>query len=185
MGRDYTCAQVEGLVHKLIRLVPQLMIGTDVIVGFPGETERDFEATRLFLEALPVHYFHVFSYSDRERARSRKFRNAVPAQEIDRRSKVLHALSEDKRNAFFQGLLGTEQAVLFEQKKNEHWIGHTDNYVTIKMLSSKPLKNVLMPVILRNIDGGSVLATPNGPLDYDGPDLQDQRPYRGSEFGEL
>lgn len=160
MGRHYTCADVATLVGTLTKAVPALMLGTDVIVGFPGETEADFEATRVFLEKLPIHYFHVFIYSDRDRARSRAFKNQVPEKESIRRSALLRAMGNMKRKAFLQGLLGTQQVVLFEQKKNDHWIGHTDNYVTIKMASSKPLRNVLMPVILRSIDGDSVLATP-------------------------
>ncbi len=159
MGRNYTTGLVAHLAGQLTAMVPQLMIGTDIIVGFPGETEKDFEATRLFLASLPVHYFHVFSYSNRERARSRGFQGMVPGPEIHRRSGVLRLLGNRKHAAFLESLSGTEQTVLFEQKKKLHWIGHTDNYVTIKVSSMRPLRNMSLPVMLGRRDGGSMMAT--------------------------
>ncbi|MBF0386770.1 MAG: tRNA (N(6)-L-threonylcarbamoyladenosine(37)-C(2))-methylthiotransferase MtaB [Candidatus Omnitrophica bacterium] len=180
MGRAYSCSQVAQLVRQLTSEIPGLMLGTDVIVGFPGETAQDFEATRGFLESLPFHYFHVFSYSSRARARSRVFKNAVPDSVIKARSAILRSLSNAKHKLFVDSLLGTEQTVLFEQKKNEHWIGHTDNYVKIKVSSDKDLKNVLMPVILQSIAGGAVLATSKSRLVNDGYCRQDQRSYSGT-----
>ncbi|MBF0594700.1 MAG: tRNA (N(6)-L-threonylcarbamoyladenosine(37)-C(2))-methylthiotransferase MtaB [Candidatus Omnitrophica bacterium] len=180
MGRDYTGAQMESLVRKLQENVPQIMIGTDIIVGFPGETEADFNETVDFLSRVPFHYFHVFSYSHRERARSRVFKGVVPDGVIAKRSKVLRELSRAKRAAFLSTLIGTTQNVLFEQKKDDHWIGHTDNYVTIKMKLQGELKNVMLPVLLSRVDAEAVIATPIEGFTHDGSGSKDQRSCRGA-----
>ena len=158
MGRKYSTKEFESLVHRLVRDVPGITIGTDVIVGFPGETDKDFENTQRFLSDLPVHYCHVFSYSRRNKARSCKFKGEVPEKVIFQRSRVLRALSDEKRKDFMQDLLGTSQRVLFEQIKNNFWFGHTDNYVTIKTSSELNLVNTFADVVPVKIEGHSLVA---------------------------
>ncbi len=152
MGRQYSCHDVAALVRAFQKKVPGIMMGTDVIVGFPGETEKDFEQTYAFLEQQPFHYFHVFSYSDRQRARSCSFKGHVALPEIERRSRVLRMFSQRKRMAFINGLVGDVVPVLFEHKKEDHWVGHTDNYVTIKANSSMNLRNQIVLVKVVGID---------------------------------
>ncbi|MBF0122578.1 MAG: tRNA (N(6)-L-threonylcarbamoyladenosine(37)-C(2))-methylthiotransferase MtaB [Candidatus Omnitrophica bacterium] len=159
MGRTYATAEFSSMVRSLVKKVPGIMIGTDVIVGFPGETPEDFEETVRFLTKTDVHYIHVFSYSHRYRARSRRFEGEVPASVISSRSRVLRRLSAQKRGAFLGSLLGRRERALFEHKKNEYWIGHLDNYVTIKIKSDHNLKNVFADVILEKVDGEVVLAS--------------------------
>jgi threonylcarbamoyladenosine tRNA methylthiotransferase MtaB len=157
MGRKYSTKDFGTLVRRLVLAVPGIMIGTDVIVGFPGETDKDFEDTHRFIKDLPVHYCHVFSYSHRIRARSRKFKGAVPERVIAQRSRVLRALSDEKQRAFLRDLLGTRQRVLFEQIKNNFWFGHTDNYVTIKTTSEFNLGNTFADVVPVKIEGHSIV----------------------------
>ena len=157
MGRGYTTADVGALLGRIVRKVPGVMLGTDVIVGFPGESDSDFEQTFGFLESSPFHYFHVFSYSDRKRARSRSFKGAVAAEIIQARSLRLRSLSQQKRQSFLQTAIGTEGSVIFEQKKGGYWVGHTDNYVTIKTLSEKVLRNRMLRVKMVKLEDGCVI----------------------------
>ncbi|MBF0485272.1 MAG: tRNA (N(6)-L-threonylcarbamoyladenosine(37)-C(2))-methylthiotransferase MtaB [Candidatus Omnitrophica bacterium] len=159
MGRRYTVKEFFKLTHSLRRRVPGLMIGTDVIVGFPGETDRHFEETRLFLERSSVNYCHVFSYSHRYRARSRTFKGAIAADVIKKRSEILRNLSLQKKRIFLESLIGSRGGVLIEEKKGDYWVGHTDNYVKIKVFSKRNLKNKMVSVRLHKIDGEAILGT--------------------------
>ncbi len=159
MGRRYRATDLAATFKVMCRKVPGIMIGADVIAGFPGETDRDFEETLSFLEKMPVHYLHVFSYSDRSRARSRSFKRHVKPDVISSRAGRLRELGWQKRRAFLQGLVGSTVEVLFENKKDQHWIGHTDNYVTIKIISAKALHNRTVPVRITGVDGDHAVGT--------------------------
>lgn len=157
MGRKRLTKDMGMLIRKICRKVPGIMLGTDIIVGFPGETDEDFGQTLQFLQELPIHYCHVFSYSHRHRSRSRMFKGEVPPKVIARRSRALRALGEEKHAAFLRTLLGAPQQVLFEQVKNDFWIGHTDNYVTIKTTSEKDLVNTFADVVPVAVEGRSLV----------------------------
>jgi threonylcarbamoyladenosine tRNA methylthiotransferase MtaB len=157
MGRKYSAKEFGTIVRRLVQKVPGIMIGTDVIVGFPGETAGSFEETLRFLTDLPAHYFHVFSYSNRKRARSRTFRGAVSQKVIAERSRILRALSHEKHAEFLRRLLGSTQRVLFERIKDDFWVGHADNYVTIKTTSEQDLGNSFSDVVPVKIDGLSLI----------------------------
>ena len=146
MGRRYVRSDAAMLLGELSQKVPRLLLGTDVIAGFPGETEKDFEETFDFLKGQPLHYFHVFSYSDRERARSRSFKGGVPVNVVRARARRLRELGRLKYNEFLLSKLGPTAEVLFEYKKDDDWFGHTDNYVTIKTRSDRDLRNTMVPV---------------------------------------
>ena len=157
MKRKYTTEEFSAFIRKARTKVQQICIGTDVIVGFPGETDGHFEATAKLLRELTVHYFHVFSYSPRHMAKSRLM-DTMPAHVISARSQVLRELSARKRRIFHEALLGTIQTVLFEEIKEGVWCGVTDNYVRVKAASSRNLQNQLVPVRLERVDGQAVWA---------------------------
>ncbi|NLE65509.1 MAG: hypothetical protein GX606_06305, partial [Elusimicrobia bacterium] len=159
MGRPYTTGAFLQMIGNVVSSVPGIMIGTDVIVGFPGETEADFEETRVFLQEAPVHFFHVFRYSKRLKARSRSFEEEVPSGEILRRSRILRDLGGQKQAAFLAGLAGSTQRALFEQKKNQYWIGRLANYVTIKTRSGRNLRNTLVDVRVDAVEDGCLRGT--------------------------
>jgi len=124
-----------------------------VIVGFPGETEEQFEETLACLRQWPLHYFHVFSYSQRHLAKSQKLPQAIHSGTTTKRSRILRELSVRKRDLFYRSLIGTTQKVLFEQLKKGCWIGLTDNYARIKVESPRSLSNQFLNVQLENVDG--------------------------------
>jgi threonylcarbamoyladenosine tRNA methylthiotransferase MtaB len=135
MRRPYTAGMYRSLVERLAGAIPDLGLGADVITGFPGETDADFEATEALVEALPFTYLHVFSYSDRrgtEAARRPALR--VPPETIRRRTARLRRLGGAKQSGFRQAQLGRELPVLvLEQREREtgRLIGLTDNYLEL------------------------------------------------------
>ncbi len=153
MKRKYTAGTFADFLEMVWQKIPGIGLGTDVIVGFPGETREHFEETCDLLRALPLAYFHVFSYSDRDHARSSRFGEKVPREEIIRRSRILRELSRRKRTVFQQTHLGTVQTVLFEQQKDGFWNGLTATYIRVRVKSDKNIKNQLLPVRLEEIQG--------------------------------
>ncbi|MFQ5520758.1 MAG: tRNA (N(6)-L-threonylcarbamoyladenosine(37)-C(2))-methylthiotransferase MtaB, partial [Candidatus Methylomirabilia bacterium] len=112
MRRPYNTAIYRSLLERLSDAIPSLGLGTDVIVGFPGESEADFEATRELIEALPFTYLHVFSYSDRKGTEATRLPGHLPSRRITERSKLLRGLGRAKNLEFRRRLLGREQEVL-------------------------------------------------------------------------
>lgn len=156
MKRKYTLEQFRDFIEAARCKVPQLCVGTDVIVGFPGEEDGHFEATAEFLREAPVHYFHVFSYSPRHMAKSRLLQT-LPPHVINERSRILRELSGRKRRLFHGSLLGTIQNVLCEEEKQGFWTGLTDNYVKVRFPAARqPLHNCLVPVRLTGIEAAAM-----------------------------
>lgn len=141
MARKYTIQDFRNFIQWAYETVPDICIGTDVIVGFPGETKAHFDETVANLLTMPIHYFHVFSYSERKFARSTKKTIKVNPATIAERSKILRKISEQKRQAFYKSHIGKKITVLFESKKNDIWQGLTDNYIKVQHKNNTNLKN--------------------------------------------
>ncbi|MFA5260136.1 MAG: tRNA (N(6)-L-threonylcarbamoyladenosine(37)-C(2))-methylthiotransferase MtaB [Candidatus Omnitrophota bacterium] len=148
MTRRYSSADFAGWLQKAREQVDDLCVGTDVIVGFPGETRSRFDVTYAFLEKQPLQYFHVFSYSQRRNAKSKDLGDTVPAEEIQRRSAVLRELSRIKRRTYYESLAGKITEVLFEEKKKGGWTGLSDHYVRVQVKTDQDIGNRLLPVKL-------------------------------------
>lgn len=159
MRRKYSVEEFGNFVQKAYETVPQICIGTDVIVGFPGETDEQFQETTERLREWPIHYLHVFSYSQRNMAKSKKLPETLSQKTIAARSKILRELSLRKRRVFYESLLGKRQKVLFEQCKNGFWTGFTDNYVRIKVKSNRTLANQFLGVTLNELDNQTIIGT--------------------------
>ncbi|HSV43339.1 MAG TPA: radical SAM protein, partial [Candidatus Bathyarchaeia archaeon] len=159
MGRKYHVADCVALIEKAKRLVPEITIGTDIIVGFPGETNDHFEETCRLLSDLPLDYFHVFSFSARHRARAKDFPNQVSKIKMQERSRRLRHLSLRKRSISYTNHLGKIVSVLFEQNKNGHWLGVTDHFVHVAVPATPKtnLKNTIRRVRLERVKGQLVL----------------------------
>ncbi len=156
MNRRYNVEYFSKYVGKIHQSIPDVCIGTDAIVGFPGESEADFEETYQVLNNLPLAYFHVFGYSERPWAKSQKLDHKIPKEIIKARSQVLRELSIQKRQAFMQKQIGKVQNVLFEQKKNGYWTGLTDTYIRVNVESIKNIHNQLLPVLLKDYQNNSM-----------------------------
>jgi len=156
MKRNYTVLEFSAFLSEAVRMVKGICLGTDVIVGFPGETNDRFMETYQLLLQLPLAYLHVFSYSDRDHARSSKYSGKVSPDMIRERSQRLRELSVRKRRFFMESFIGKTEMVLFEQKKNGLWSGLTDNYIRVKVKSELNLENQLLPVRIEKVEHQSV-----------------------------
>ena len=159
MKRKYGVQEFVSFIREAHQTVPQICIGTDVIVGFPGETDQSFDETVDLIREEPIHYVHVFSYSERRMAKSRLRADALPSHVISKRSQVLRELSSRKRHMFHESLLGTTQTVLFEEFKDGFWVGVTDNYIKVKVGQGfhGDLYNQILPVKLQKIQGQAII----------------------------
>ena len=153
MRRKYDTALFANRISQIKSMNPDTCIGVDVIVGFPGETDEDFLATTHFLKDLDISYLHVFTYSERANTGAPKLGAKVPMETRRERSKILHLLSDRKKQAFYQTQIGKEKTVLFEQEENEGMLyGFTENYVKVKTPFNAQLVNQICTVQLTEID---------------------------------
>jgi threonylcarbamoyladenosine tRNA methylthiotransferase MtaB len=133
MRRPYTAGMYRALIERLAGAIPDMALGADVITGFPGEADADFEATEALIDALPLTYLHVFSYSDRRGTEAvRRPTPRVPSEAIRRRTSRLRRLGAAKNLAFRRAQVGREHAVLvLEHREREtgRLVGLTDNYL--------------------------------------------------------
>lgn len=151
MGRKYRVYEFFDFLHQALDAVPGICLGTDVMVGFPGETHEIFSAVYEKLRLSPFHYFHVFSYSQRGSAQSRHLKPNVPERDLGPRSVLLRALSREKRKQFFLSHLGTRQKILVEQQKHGLSSGLTDNFIRVGILSPENLANRVIDVKLTSL----------------------------------
>jgi threonylcarbamoyladenosine tRNA methylthiotransferase MtaB len=132
MRRRYTITEARNYLDRVAEEIPGIGLGTDLIVGFPGETEADFAASVDLVKNSPLHYAHIFSYSPREGTVAALLRSQfIDSREIERRSRLLREASREKRWRFFDQYLGVEQRVLFENENREGFPGYTENYIRI------------------------------------------------------
>lgn len=133
MNRKYTTQEFENGVKLLRKKFPEVALTTDIIVGFPGETEEEFDTTYEFLSKIKFSKMHVFKYSQRKGTVAAKMKNQVNPQIKEERSSKLIELSNKNEIEFLDNNIGKELEVLFETKtQNGYTEGHTTNYITVK-----------------------------------------------------
>lgn len=131
MGRPYSAETYAALATDLCRRCPGLALGADVMVGFPGETEAEFQETYALLQALPLAYLHVFTFSPRPGTPAAAMPEQVPGQVKKERNHILRALSERKRAAFAASQQGARVEVVCEGAEGGAVYGLSDNYLRI------------------------------------------------------
>ena len=160
MRRRYDTELYKSRIEKIKYLMPKACIGVDVIVGFPGETEKEFNKTVHFLKSLPISYLHVFTYSERANTTAPRMGETVPMEERRKRSKQLRILSLKLKQQFYQNNLGKTEKVLLENQEDGYHYGFTENYVKVKLPIEKVRKNEIVNVKLNEINSDlEVLST--------------------------
>jgi threonylcarbamoyladenosine tRNA methylthiotransferase MtaB len=155
MNRRYTVQDYTAFAGKAIRLVPDLGLGTDVMVGFPGESDARFANTRSVATDLPFSYLHVFAYSQRPGTAAARMADAVPPAAVKERSRTLAELSRAKRMAFYQQHVGRTVDVLFETQDDAgRWTGFTSNYIRVGVTADGDLTNRLAPAAIEGTMDG-------------------------------
>ena len=154
MNRRYTAEEYYEKCELLRKYFRNPALTTDVIVGFPGETEEEFKASRDFIDKVDFYETHVFKYSRREGTKAAAMPDQVPEEEKTRRSNILLDLSRKKQAAYEQRLLGTTQEVLIEeeiQRNGEiYQVGHTREYVKVGIRTEEKLANRLVQIEIEN-----------------------------------
>jgi threonylcarbamoyladenosine tRNA methylthiotransferase MtaB len=158
MRRKYTAAEFADFVTMVFKTVPDIGIGADVLVGYPGEGDREFTSTKKLLADLPVSYYHVFAYSDRPGTGTFKLQPKVQLQVKKLRTRIMIEQGLRKKYAFYENHLGSTIPVLFEQQiSNGNWAGYTSNYMNVEVKSSENLHNRLLPVKLNGLTDRSII----------------------------
>lgn len=159
MHRPYTTAKFKTLLADIKTRVPDIAITTDVIVGFPGETEADFETTCKFAESCGFSKMHIFPFSARKGTPAEKFAGAVTEAVKKERADILGKIDETMHKAFLQAMVGQTAEVLFEQPAGEDYFeGLTGNYQRVFVKSGgRNLGGEILPVKITTFDGEKLL----------------------------
>lgn len=159
MHRPYTTAKFKTLLADIKNRVPDIAITTDVIVGFPGETEADFETTCKFAESCGFSKMHIFPFSARKGTPAEKFAGAVTEAVKKERADILGKIDETMHKAFLQAMVGQTAEVLFEQPAGEDYFeGLTGNYQRVFVKSGgRNLGGEILPVKITAFDGEKLL----------------------------
>jgi threonylcarbamoyladenosine tRNA methylthiotransferase MtaB len=158
MRRRYSAGQYLDAVDSIRRAIPDVSITTDVIVGFPGETDDDFENTVSLCEQVGFASMHVFPYSSRPGTSAAHFGDDVPPQVKSERVQRLIALSKVQETKHRDQFLGTIRPVLWESRKIDKWVGLTDNYLRVSTNSDRDLANEITQARLDRQNDTSVIA---------------------------
>ncbi len=157
MRRRYKSDLFVRRINKIKSIMPDACIGVDVIVGFPGESEENFQETYELLKQLDVSYLHVFSYSQRDNTDAVKIEPKVSQQTIAERSKILHRLSMKKKRQFYENNTGKIRQVLFETYEEGILSGHSENYISVSIKGNEDKVNQIIPVKLVRLEDGEMI----------------------------
>ncbi|POB13908.1 MULTISPECIES: tRNA (N(6)-L-threonylcarbamoyladenosine(37)-C(2))-methylthiotransferase MtaB [Pseudomonadati] len=159
MKRKYTVEDYKTIINKIITRFPNAGIGADVICGFPGETDEQFQDTFNLLKELPITHFHVFPYSKRKNTVAARMEDHIQHPVKKSRVKTLMMLGDAKLNMFSEDYIGETSQVLFEKKdKQGLWEGYTSNFIRVKVAHDGDLKNQIHQVRLIEFKENKVFA---------------------------
>ena len=137
MNRRYTTAEFRSSVNLIRKYYKDVSLTTDIIVGFPGETDNDFEETYKFLKEIKFYKMHIFKYSPKKGTVAAKMSNQIDGKIKEERSKKLIELSDKNEEEYNRETIGKTVNVLFEEKVGEYYKGHTTNYITVNAKSEE------------------------------------------------
>ena len=144
MNRRYTSEQFKEIVNLIRKYYKNVNLTTDIIVGFPQESEKEFEETYKFLKEINFYKMHIFKYSPRKGTKAAQMEGQIDGNIKEERSKKLIQLSDENEKRYNNMYVGKEVEVLFEEKKDGVWKGHTKNYMLAYYDSESNLENKIM-----------------------------------------
>jgi threonylcarbamoyladenosine tRNA methylthiotransferase MtaB len=163
MNRHYHPDFYRELVLEATQRLPDLAVGADVLVGFPGETDECFQNSYRLIESLPIAYLHVFPYSPRPTTPAATMNAQVSPWVIRQRCGLLRELDKAKRLTFLQRFLGEMRQVLVENRRDETSsmrCGFTDNYLPVLLPADAALENQIVMAKLSRVEGAKLVAIP-------------------------
>ena len=137
MNRRYTTEEFKAVTKRLRAKFPNAALTTDIIVGFPGETDEEFNTTYEFLKEIAFYKMHIFKYSQRKGTKAAVMPNQVDGKIKEERSKKLIELSNENEYNYNKKYIGKQVEVLFEEREGEYLKGHTTNYIVVKHKTDK------------------------------------------------
>ena len=152
MNRRYDLEYFTDKVNTIRSLRPDISLTTDVIVGFPGETEEDFKCTYNYCKNIGFAKIHVFPYSDRNGTVASRMPNHVPRNIVKERARKLIELSDILEKKYFKKFIDKEEEVLVEEFKNGYYHGFTENYIPVKLLDATPNEIIKVKLTKENIN---------------------------------
>ena len=144
MNRRYTTEQFKEITTLLRNAFEDAILTTDIIVGFPGESEEEFEKTYTFLKEIKFYKMHVFKYSQRKGTKAAVMPNQIDGNKKEERSRRLIELSNKNEKAYNEQYIGKEVEVLFEEEKHGVWQGHTKNYILAHYETEENMENKMV-----------------------------------------
>lgn len=152
MNRRYTAEQFEEVTNILRKIYKDVILTTDIIVGFPGESEEEFKETYNFLEKIKFYKMHIFKYSPRSGTKAASMKDQIPGDIKEERSKKLIKLSNKNELEYCKSYIGKLVSVLFEESDGEYYKGHTSNYISVKVKAEEDISNKILNVRIIDID---------------------------------
>ncbi|SET41619.1 threonylcarbamoyladenosine tRNA methylthiotransferase MtaB [Natronincola peptidivorans] len=156
MNRKYTTGEYRKIVQRIRRVYPKIALTTDIIVGFPGETPSDFEATYDFVKEIGFSSIHVFKYSPRKGTPAATFKEQVDGKTKHTRSEKLISLGEELRKEYYLQFVGDTKTVLFETETKDlkgYMEGNTDNYLKVVVKGDQSLEGKILNINLESFQG--------------------------------
>lgn len=158
MNRRYTIEEFKEIVNRLRKNYEDVILTTDIIVGFPGETEEEFNKTYEFLKDIKFYKMHVFKYSPRKGTKAAKMPKQIDGKQKEMRSKKLIELSDFNEKTYNEAYINKEVEVLFEEEKEGMYKGHTENYILVYYKSEENLENKMKKVICKEVRKNYIIA---------------------------
>ena len=158
MNRRYTIEEFKEIVNRLRKNYEDVILTTDIIVGFPGETEEEFNKTYEFLKDIKFYKMHVFKYSPRKGTKAAKMPKQIDGKQKEIRSKKLIELSDFNEKIYNESYINKEVEVLFEEEKEGMYKGHTENYILVYYKSEENLENKMKKVICKEVGKNHTIA---------------------------
>ncbi len=159
MNRKYTTAQYKDITDAIRENFDNPAITTDIMTGFPEETDEEFEKTAMFTREIAFADAHIFQYSRRKGTPADKMPNQVSPETKEKRSKIIEDITKKSREEFLNAQLGKTVKVLFEQKCHDDdrfFEGKTPNYVTVRVKCDTDINNQILDVLLKSSNGNYI-----------------------------
>lgn len=152
MHRRYDTAFYSDLVNKIKSIMPDACIAADIMAGFNGEDDTEFESVKEYVRSIPISYLHVFTFSERPNTAALKMENRIAVHQRREHSRELQEISDHKKAVFYNSQQGRQRPVLWESTiKNGFMYGFTDNYIRVRRQYDPSLVGRITPFIVENI----------------------------------
>lgn len=157
MNRRYTIEQFKEIVEILRKYYSDVILTTDIIVGFPNESEEEFQQTYQFLKEIKFYKMHVFKYSPRKGTKAAEMEGQIDGSKKEERSQKLIELSNQNEKEYNESYIGKQVEVLFEEEKDGIYKGHTQNYILSYCITNENLENKIKKAICKQAENDHIV----------------------------